>query len=193
MAYIFLQLPTTNPNTIVFPSSDEGFDLNAYSPVLTDGRASTEEVVQVLKELESLKRPLSKRKTFTVIAFILIFLSLGVGFGVTLNIIITRRPTLIGVVIAPFFIFLFLGILCFMGALKRIRDEQRKGANAVISQANLVFASKGLRWVLPYAFPNWIELWKDYAMPSNSNSSYYVPPHEGQYSHFQRPGSSFQL
>jgi len=198
MSYFFIPVPITNPYTIIFPGdkNTKGFDVGAYNPALTDGRASNEEINQALKEIESVRRPFYKKMLVSISTYVFALI-----FGVIAYIGLTsylnkNHSTFANYLIYPFIIYIFGSVVFFIMSIKKNRMNGRKAALEIVSKYNLIFASKGLRWHLPVHFPKWVELWKDYLGQPNPQTSFYTPPPEygapGQSfeatSHFQKPG-----
>jgi len=161
-------IPSTTAYTIVFPfdANEKNFDSSFYSPSLTDGKASQEEVNKILNEVEAERADV--RNKFTPTArnlFILIQLCL---VGVLLVAFLSPEE---GVSVTSYVIlgllgafFVAIGILVYK--FVTYKKEMRVKCRNVIDKHNESFASKGLRWHIPNMFPKWIELWKDYQIHS---------------------------
>jgi len=52
----------------------------------------------------------------------------------------------------------------------------RKGVEQVVDRYSALFASTGLRWNLPLAFPHYIELWKDYKGQNYAQNQTQIQP-----------------
>ena len=80
--HIIIAIPPTTDYTVVFPHDAlaKRFDTGFYSPALTDGRASREEIEQVLREVEAVRKPFASKIVSAVCCYILsLFAAIG-GF-----------------------------------------------------------------------------------------------------------------
>jgi len=157
-------IPPTTAYTIIFPfdANDKNFDSSFYSPDLTNGKLSQEEVYQTLKEVEAERADV--RNKFVPIARNLFILTQLCLLGMLLIAFLSPEES---VNVTSYIILGLLG--AFFGAIGILvykfvmhKKEMKLKCRNVIDKHNQSFASKGLRWHIPSMFPKWIELWKDY-------------------------------
>jgi len=180
---IIIAIPPTTDYTIVFPHDavSKRFDSGFYAPGLTDGRASREEIDQVLNEVENVRRPLASKIVSALCCYIFgLFAAIGsyVFFMVAMA---GGDPELI-----PFFVIGFIGLIValvwiFVVRVKNLTEQIKTKSRQVIDRHNPSFASRGLRWHVPVHFPRWIELWKDYRAGNNPQPIYMPPVHQQPY------------
>ena len=159
-----ITIPPTTEFTIVFPSInfdsklDSKFDSSFYSPNLTDGRASVQEIMQVLTNIESTIKPFTSqiRRALYYLLFYIVF-----SFFVLLYFIFTVSGILILATIA-YVVGIVASILILALCVSRIEEKMILKCQEIIQRHNNNFVSRGLRWHLPTRFPRWIELRKDY-------------------------------
>jgi len=181
---IIIAIPPTTDYTIVFPHDAVGkrFDSGFYAPGLTDGRASREEIDQVLTEVENVRRPLNGKIVSAVCCYIFgLFAAVG-GYVFLMVSMASEVPDMI-----PFFVIGFIGLIIaliwiFIARVKNVNVEMKTKCKAVVDRHNPNFASRGLRWHVPVHFPRWIELWKDYRAGNNPQPIYMPPVNQQPYS-----------
>ena len=182
---IIIAIPPTTDYTVVFPHDDlaKRFDTGFYSPALTDGRASKEEIEQVLREVEAVRKPFASKIVSAVCCYILsLFAAIG-GF-IFLMISVGGGP---GGDMIPFYIigyiaFLVAIIVVFALRIKSITEQMKTKCREVLDRQNQNFASRGLRWHIPVHFPRWVELWKDYRAGAIAQPIYMPPVNQQPYS-----------
>jgi len=161
----FVAIPPTTHFTVVFPynQNENTFDSGFYSPFLTDGRAHLEEINRVLKEIETVLKPFTKKIVQAIICFITtIFLALA-GFLYFMICIAAYNNDLIVVGVISFAGTLIFSAIYILMTFYNSNKKSRVACQAVIDRANQqAFNHRGLRWHLPVHFPKWVELWKDY-------------------------------
>jgi hypothetical protein len=171
--------PPTTDYALVFnyDKSNYKFDRGFYSPALTDGRVSYEQMEAFMNELERLvRRKLRPIANLTAVFLILVF---GGLFGMILNCMNffddddyyfdensdydfdSEVDSFFGYMIAYLF-FVLIGAAFLQIYSRRRHNKVRKCAQSLIDRNYAAFAPFGLRWNLPMHFPYWIELWKDY-------------------------------
>ena len=199
-------VPATSLYTIVFPLDGfkSQYDASFYNPGLTDGRATQEELNQVLREVEAVKKPFSSKVVCALWLFLLGFLaSLAVMIAVPIICSGTgyfdeygyyHDDTNVGGMLAGIFGGLFamiFVIVYFIVYANRKTKETRVAVQALLDRVNPNFTSRGLRWHLPLHFPRWIELWKDYI----GQAGVYNPPTmTQQYQTYPAPtGATYQM
>jgi len=225
-------IPPTTDSALVFPFDHEAkrYDKNFYSPALTEGRLSTEQVAQFLGQVEE-----AYKQKFDKLRLLRKYLTISMILGGCLFMILTsmaisdydgeytdneytdneysdikQRGNLrsgkkhdsdydqdtedLFMVFLGWGLFL-LGTLVWtiiLAVYSRISLKRaRKAVQSLIDRENQFFGNYGLRWNVPLAFPNWIELWKDYKgqnynyIPNQANFSL---PHSNQVqNHIQNP------
>ena len=199
-------IPTTSLYTVVFPLEvrRSQYDTSFYNPGLTDGRATQEELNQVLREVEAIKNPFSKKLTCALWLFIFGFFT-SLVVMITVPVICSGNPyydnygyyhddTNVGGMFAGIFgglftmIFVIVYLIIF---ISRNTKKSRAAVQTILDRVNPNFTSRGLRWHLPLHFPRWIELWKDYV----GQASVYTPPTmTQQYQNYPAPtGANYQI
>jgi len=175
---IIVAAPASTAERLIFPLRNTEFDSSFYNPSFTDGRAGTEEIRQVLTEIQAVRQPifanLKKAQTCYVLFVVLSLLAMFcLGFFLAVFI----DPT---VAFLSFVIFLFLFVIASWNlrskVLQAMKDSQA-AVNQVLEKYSGSFSSRGLRWSLPAHFPSWIELHKDYLLSQNAGGQpVYMPP-----------------
>jgi hypothetical protein len=163
----FIAIPPTTDLAVVFPfdKSTKKFDRSFYSPALTDGRVSSEQVESFLREAERIIK-----KKYNPIKIVLALFTCFVVFGLLgLFCMITDDTFIDESDIDDIFLYMmgYFGAVIFYAVLMHfyIRRKQRKAKKCVKSHIRKhaqAFAAQGVRWNTPLYFPQWIELWKDY-------------------------------
>jgi len=178
-------IPPTTDMTIVFPynSLSKTFERGFYSPPLTEGRASNEDIGNMLRQFEQVIAE-GRRGNGVMMCFFLLFFFGGFALTVYLcNTVFASDSSSSFMFIIPLtymFLFAVMGILM----AKRGRASMRKTRATCqqIIDRNGQFSSAGLRWCLPMSFPTWVELWKDYrGMPQTGYYNYQMAPPAYQY------------
>jgi len=144
--------------SIVFPfdKTSKKFDSGFYSPTLTGGRVSLEEINQILSEIDAIRKSIASQ---AIAALICHFVSLSICSGLF---VFTGTPGMItfyiiGLVVA---VLTIVGVL--MWRILKLKGELKTKCKEVVDKHNQTFMLRGLRWHLPVNFPSWVELWKDY-------------------------------
>ena len=187
-------VPQTTEYTVVFPAIDfeSKFDSSFYAPNLTDGRASVQEITQVLSDLESTRKPFVKQirragclivsySVLSFLAFLYFLLTMDAGSG----------GMIIAAIIA-FFIGIIASLVILILYLKGVDAKMKPKCQETIDRHNQNFLPRGLRWHLPANFPKWIELWKDYYQPQGVRNQPIGVPQFGQNYPYQQQGQSDQ-
>jgi len=177
-------IPPTTQYTIIFPSPnfDSKFDFGFYSPNLTEGRASTQEITQVLSDIESTIKPFNekiKKAGFILLAYVILsFLP-----SVCLFFAKGDKSAAFIVSIVAFCVGAIAGLVIWICYIQKVDAKMVPKCQEKIDRHNQDFVHRGLRWHLPTSFPRWVELWKDYSQPqgvgigqSYPNKNSYVPP-----------------
>jgi hypothetical protein len=178
--------PTTDFSLVFeFDRKHNKFDRSFYSPALTHGRASAQQVDSFLGEVERiLKKKIGPvKKVMTIFAFFAIA-GFAAFFLLMLNImagdwdydyynddsddsiIVSNDDTFDDVDALLIALLGYLGGLIFYSILVNIYRNRRyrkakKAINALVERHSPAFAAQGLRWNVPKHF-RWVELWKDY-------------------------------
>jgi hypothetical protein len=160
-------IPPTSAYTIVFPSPafDAKFDSSSYYPTLTDGKASTQEITQVLSDIESTIKPFNekiKRAGYIFLLYVILSFLPALYFffakgDKSVAFIVSIAAFCAGAIVG-----LVIWICCY---IRKVDAKMLPKCQEAIDRHNQDFAQKGLRWHLPPSFPRWVELWKDYKRP----------------------------
>ncbi len=166
-----ISVPSSVNGVIIFPvDKEEGkFDSSKYSPELTQGAISTEEIEHFLQGIDDFVEPifqsdvLSDAKSFSMMIILLMILLFVILEGVTMS---ADIPTF---VVAPIFVVLMLVLAAVYAILDRIATsyvkKKIKEANEKIGTYlqihNGAFKEKDYFWIAPVGFPYWIELHKE--------------------------------
>ena len=136
--------PSSSPDCLVFPYDPKlkRFQTYSYNPHQTQNRLSHEEIENFLEQVNesSLRKWHKDNKLFYDPPCIFYFL----------------------LVLSTFILPLILIIVCYLSAAQKNvlkdLDEAIQTAKEFIRMNNSHFTNRGLRWVAPYNFPQWIEL-----------------------------------
>jgi hypothetical protein len=183
----YIPTPPTTDFSLVFEfdRKHNKFDRSFYSPALTHGRASLQQIDSFLGEAERiLKKKIGPvRKLLAIFAFFaiagftaffLLMLSMMTGdldYGYyddtsDDSIIVNNGDTLDDTDALLIALLGYLGGLIFYSILFSVYRSRRyrkakKAINTLVERYSPVFAAQGLRWNIPKHF-RWVELWKDY-------------------------------
>jgi hypothetical protein len=176
-----IKVPKTSPSVIIIPYEELGnkFDTSAYSPALTDGRASLEEINQVLNDLEATRAPFTSKILGNICYYILsTFLMIG-AIALCAAFVKKHGKGMLVLIICSVVMYIAV-IIVLTKRSKRLNAQLIAECKAVADRHNSSFASRGLRWYVPSHFPRWVELWKDYnrgqAQTQGQGQPIYVPP-----------------
>lgn len=162
-------VPPTTKQTIIFPSIDleSKFRYRFYNPKLTNGKASKQEITEVLTDIEKITKPYSGKIRRASYYYFLAYVILS--FIALLYFLITAddKSGVFNDALLAFFAGLGASILLLFLYLRIIEKKMIRKCHETIKKHNEKFVSKGLTWHLPADFPRWIELWKDYAKPQD--------------------------
>ncbi len=177
-------IPPSSAYTLVFPSPnfDSKFDSSSYTPNLTDGKASTQEINQVLSYIETTIKPFNekiKRAGYILLAYVILsFLPAAILFFAKGD----KSPPFIVSIIA-FCAGAIIGLVLWIAYINKVDAKMLPKCKEVVERHNQDFFSRGLRWHLPTSFPRWVELWKDYSQPQGQpinvpqfGQNTYIPP-----------------
>jgi len=207
--------PPTTDSALVFhyDKSKNKFDRNFYTPYLTEGRSSSEQMDTFLSAIErKINKKMSKinkiNKIFTIWAICGFVTMILFGFMIfsdedNYDTMYDDYYSDYDIADTYFLCFmLYVVTLLFYSLLLQLvtRCKQKKAKRSVenyIKKHSGEFAAQGLKWNLPLAFPHWIELWKDYKVQSNSYPQALAAPqgtynfnnnnNSGQYPVYQYP------
>lgn len=164
-------VPNHTDSTLYFPYmfKDDEFNRNLYTPSLTDDKASTEEVNEILGEVES-----EMRRYFDSSNNVFCY-SMGAFAAIagTMTFFTRKYKLKENPKIAKRMYFVELGViaLCLVPYLKYDYDstqEAKRTTIEIFNKYNPVWSEKGLRWHVPErSFPRWVELCKDYKAVNN--------------------------
>lgn len=181
-------VPPTTDLTIIFPldAFARSYDSSFYSPVLTGGRASHEEINQILAEVQTIRKPYAKKVGLFLCCFF--FYLIACIFGLLLwdfNVDLSDGANVaIGIVV--FVAAVIVGMIVFIKTIKNMTIESRNKVQDLFARVNANFTGRGLRWNAPVHFPRWVELWKDFNA-QNTNQPGYVPPQVQPYGTYGIP------
>jgi len=176
---VIIAIPPTTSTTVVFPSTADGraFDSGFYSPGLTDGRASFEEINQFLSEINDVRAKTQSQTTGDMCCRVIVFFFFIILYVLGMIFMTQDNPELVPVGVIGFIILAVCLVIFQTKKLNRIRTEFQAKCQAIVNQHNQNFASRGLRWHLPVYFPRWVELWKDYSVNQGViGQPFYLPP-----------------
>ena len=170
--------PPTTTYTIAFLYNDlfRSFNTAFYSPAITEGRASSEEINQVLKEIITVNEPFLKKLKAYICCFALTTLLSSFGIIPFFIFVAPMNVVLIPISVALYFFLVVGSLFIFLKAVKRYNKDVRRVSQVVVDKANQEFNHRGLRWVLPKQFPKWVELWKDYQGQGGMTQPIYMFP-----------------
>ena len=204
-------VPPSTQYTIVFPMNiwAKQYDSSFYNPGLTDGRATQEEITNVLREIQEIKKPFNRKIVCAlwlyilgllgVIALMVVGIVGSVG-GTDYEYVYTdgywhyeyvdndNTGLLVGAIIGGIFGMIFV-IFVFACYVAKTSKASRIPVQALFNRINPDFSTRGLRWHMPVHFPRWVELWKDYVSlaPPTGQPTYLPPNMTQQYQNY--PGA----
>ncbi len=152
--------PISSDYTVIIPyiSSQEKFDREAYSSAMTGGRASAEEIDQVLRLIEAASHGMSTpEKLFKTwcFRFLLPFIFLLI-FQINGNL---RYPQCFW---GNFLAYVIIGNIWLFIMTTKNNSKVKENVKSVLKLYQDAFEKKGLRWHVPVNFPLYVELFKDY-------------------------------
>jgi len=129
--------PPTTATTIVFPfnNSTYTFDTSHYTPSMTNGLVSTEEINQFINEMQA---PITEYNK---------------------NEIQNKWWLPLVLFLCPPLLFVFLIYVCTCDKSDELREEAKQKAINYVKEKAPSFKQRGFTWVTNMIFPNWIELW----------------------------------
>ena len=198
-------VPATSLYTIIFPQDFRLlYDSSFYNPNLTEGRATKEEIDQLLREIEAVKKPFGKKITCALWLLLLGFLA-SIAMMIALPIMSVGPSSydkwgrlvqtndngeLFGGIFGGLALMIF-SIVYFAVYVVRNNRKSKAAVQVLLDRINPDFNSRGLRWHLPLHFPRWIELWKDYV---GQPAAYTPPAMTQQYQNYPAPtGATYQM
>jgi len=165
-----ITVPPTTQFTVIFPLKSGAFDTTSYVSSVTDDRASLEEINNTLRDVNEARTPGKRQQGIIIFFYILSILAVIVGGAIALAILISKTTIVIPVVVIGGTVLIIIFICLFRALLESNRKKQQELVRGVVNSHNQNFGRKGLRWNIPYYFPMWIELVKEY--------KYQVPPQQ---------------
>jgi len=173
-------IPPTTPQCVVFPENSDFVDYRFYSPALTGGRATLEEVRQALRQIHNATT--SSRSMIKCNACCVLFMVIITFFFMLVMYSQKNEDGVAACALAAVFEVLVCVTIQFCLKCKLESDCQE-----AVRRLNKTFLPKGLRWHMPKHFPKWIEL--HIGVPVNQQifvrsvySKPYLPPpmmHQG--------------
>ena len=153
-------VPSSSDYMIVIPfnKGDNKFSRTSYSSSMTGGRASSEEVNQVLTLLDTITNNLPT--PFQVIARLMIrFLVPSLMILVLTE---TWRCYQYRYPIAKLFCYVLASLIYILVRTNSQVKQAKNQAQKIIQRFQPTFEERGLRWNIPLGFPHYIELCRDY-------------------------------
>jgi len=167
--------------------SNNKFNRAVYTPMMTEGKITSEEVNQVLNDLELVtkKLPTSCGNLMTIAhLFVLPFIAMWIltenwycGYY-DYDRYYTRTKSW-----SPFFIYCLIAFIYFHFGKKYQLMKVRNQADTIIQMHQSQFNKKGFRLFIPFNFPEWIEIQRDnypQQMPMPNAHQYIVPQNFSQ-------------
>jgi len=153
-------VPSSSDYMIVIPfnKEDKKFSRTSYSASMTGGRASSEEVNQVLTLLDI---TINNVPTLFQVITRLIIRFLVPGFMILVLIGTWRcyrhaEPTLL------LFWYMLASLIYILVRRNSQVKEAKSQAQKIIQRFQPIFEERGLRWNIPLGFPHYIEICRDY-------------------------------
>jgi len=146
--------------------SDKKFSRTTYSPEMTDGRASTEEINRTLTSFELAMSQAATKSDFNK-SFCQIFRYPFLILWALWALFIPRRSE-------PFWLCIAVYGLAWIRFHFQNRNSQNKGDDdiqSVLASVQPEYLKKGLRWHIPEGPFEWIELIKEYRENEESGAS----------------------
>jgi len=157
-------VPPTTELTVVFPLKSGKFDTSNYFQVQTDDKATPDEVNLVLKEINEARLPAQRKYDITLCFFILFIIALFAGFIIAIILIIPKNPIFVPVIFICEALLVIVGLFFFIMTLNSLRKKQQTLVQEVVERHNQAFATRGLKWKVPFHFPRWMELSNEYKL-----------------------------
>jgi len=184
---IIIAIPPTTAYTVVFPFDAIGkrFDSGFYSPGVTDGRATIEEINHVLADIENTRRPIASKIMSAICCYIISLLAVVGCYVFGMVSIAGTSPESIPFLVIGFIVAVIAVIWVFIARVRKVNEELKTKCQEVANRHNQNFSSRGLRWHIPVHFPRWVELWKDYVNQGQGQNfpgqqPVYMPPVQQQ-------------
>ena len=190
-------VPPTSHYTVVFPLKtwSRVYDASSYNPAQAEGRATLEEVNQVLQEMYKIQKPFRTKVNLASFLYIIFLLASMILSGIAIansyddveacfafgdNYCYWTKKTNSGQLALSIIggIFgIFVSSCIYIAIVVKVTRSSRVPARALFDRVNPNFATRGLRWQLPVHFPRWIELSKDYVNQTQpAGQPVYLPP-----------------
>ncbi len=183
---VIIAIPPTTAYTVVFPYDATGqrFDTGFYSPGITDGRASADEIHHVLADIDSVRKPFAAKMTSAICCYIVSLMAVVGCYVLGMVNIAGAAPESIPILVIGFIVAVVAIIWVFIARVRKVNEEMKKKCTEAAARHNQNFASRGLRWHIPVHFPRWVELWKDYVNQGGQTfpgqQPVYMPPVQQQ-------------
>jgi len=154
-------IPPTTDNITIFPydNNSNKFETSHYINTTSRRRASINEITLVLTEVDSFIKEYRdysnpKKLLFIFLTCLLIILT-SIIWGLLLEIQYLIPSTLFFTcTIAIIYI-----AKIFIHSRKMLEEVKQK-VKEYLEAKSEYFEQKGLKWVIPFQFPNWMELWR---------------------------------
>jgi len=153
-------IPYSSTSTIIFPfdNFEKQFSKTEYSSSLTGGRATLDEVNEVLANLDTVASnypsifQLSLRLSFRLLIFAFIIYS----FMDTTVCYDARAPWI------AWTTYMVLNLIYLLKTFVSERKEAKKQIENVLKWYQPSFEEKELRWIIPQDFPKFVGIYRDY-------------------------------
>jgi len=171
-----IPIPPSTPFTLIFARSAavKGFDTNSYTPELTDGKATKEEIDTFLKEIYAVTKPYNRMANCAFLIFILWIIFSMFGFMIGIVFLSLNNSNSIVWIVIVFVVLFLLSVFIFVFTTVHASKKSKQKAELVLNKNKERFSERGLRWVIPAHFPRWIELHKDYMMQGGNQGHFQI-------------------
>ena len=153
-------IPSSSDYTIVIPfnTDDNKFSRTSYSSSMTGGRASSEEINQVLTLLDITTSNIPTGRQI-ITRLIIRFLVPAVMIWILVEAWRCYRPSTPATVL---FWYMLASLIYILVRRNSQVKEAKNQVQKIIQRFQPTFEERGLRWNIPLAFPHYIELCRDY-------------------------------
>jgi len=185
-----------------FDRKSEQYYSGAYRQDLTDGRASLQEVNNVLKELGEARKSFDAK----IFKWIMITALLLIGFSASYSIFVDQKmeklkrdPNEKYEFYAQYALLFYVAVIVlYLSQVPKLKDERLFKLQTILFRHNQEFSRQGLRWYIPSENLYGIQLYKEYqiqaddenqefASTNNFTIFYFNPSSQGFVSDFYSP------
>ncbi len=169
-----VSVPSSRDGALVFPVDRQKGKVEywMYSPAMTQGAISIEEVAEFLQGIDAFVQPIFKSKLITFFKWFpcIFFLGFIGTFGLYFACMFGAITTDVPVYILPL---VFAGTILSLAAfaaviqcmlnshIKKKTQEAKEKIQPYLQYHNGRFQARGYFWVAPVHFPYWVELWRE--------------------------------